>query len=160
MASKGVNRVILIGNCGKDPETKTFANGGSITSVSLATSDSYKDKSGNEVDRTEWHNLVFNNQRLGEVVQRYVRKGSKIYVEGSIRTRKWQDKDGRDRYTTEIICSDMQMLDGASQGDSAGSDFGSSRPSASVSRFPARSGAAAPAPAYAGGDDPEDPIPF
>lgn len=109
--ARGVNKVILIGNLGKDPETRSFPSGGSITNVTLATSESWKDKQTGEMkENTEWHNLVFND-KLGEVVAKYLRKGSKIYVEGSLRTRSWE-KDGVKRYTTEIRVSEMQMLDG------------------------------------------------
>lgn len=110
--AKGINKAILIGNLGADPEIRYMPTGGAIATVSLATSDSWKDKQTNEVqERTEWHRVVFFN-RLAEIVGEYLRKGAKIYVEGRIQTRKWQDKSGQDRYTTEIVASDMQMLDG------------------------------------------------
>ena len=113
--ARGVNKVILVGNCGKDPETKYMPSGGAVTNVSIATSESWKDKqSGETKERTEWHNVVFFN-RLAEIVGEYVRKGSQIYVEGALRTRKWQDKSGQDRYTTEVVASEMQML-GSRQG--------------------------------------------
>lgn len=115
MASKGVNKVILIGNLGKDPEQRFMPNGGSVTNATLATSESWKDKNtGEQKELTEWHRLVFFN-RLSEIVAEYCRKGSKIYVEGKIQTRKWQDKDGNDRYTTEIVGNQMQMLDSRQQ---------------------------------------------
>jgi single-strand DNA-binding protein len=123
--ARGINKVILIGNLGKDPETRSFPSGGSITNATLATSDSYKDRDGNMQDRTEWHSLVFHN-RLAEVVAQYLRKGSKIYVEGALRTRKWQDKEGKDRYTTEIHVNEMQMLDGK-PGEGSGEDRGARR---------------------------------
>ncbi|WP_096084816.1 single-stranded DNA-binding protein [Agaribacterium haliotis] len=111
MASRGVNKVILVGNCGQDPETKFTASGAAVTNVSLATSETWKDKqTGQNQERTEWHRVVFFN-RLAEIVGEYVRKGSKLYIEGSLRTRKWQDQSGQDRYTTEIVASEMQMLD-------------------------------------------------
>ena len=111
MAQRGINKVILVGNLGKDPEQKVFDNGGSITNVVLATSESWKDKqTGQEKEKTEWHNLVFRN-KLGEIAANYLTKGSKIYVEGQLQTRKWQDQSGNDRYTTEINCREMQMLD-------------------------------------------------
>ncbi len=119
MASRGVNKVILVGNLGNDPETRYLPNGGAVTNVSIATSDSWKDKQTGELqDRTEWHRVVFFN-RLAEVAGEYLKKGSKIYVEGALRTRKWQDKTGQDRYTTEIVANEMQMLDSrsVSQGD-------------------------------------------
>lgn len=116
--ARGVNKVILVGNCGKDPETRYMPSGGAVTNISLATSESWKDKqSGETKERTEWHNIVFFN-RLGEIAGEYLKKGSQIYVEGSLRTRKWQDKSGQDRYTTEIVANEMQMLGSRSGGDS------------------------------------------
>jgi len=110
--ARGVNKVILIGNLGKDPETRYFPSGDGVTNATLATTESWKDKqSGETKEATEWHNLVFPG-KLAEIAGKYLKKGSKIYVEGSIRTRKWQDKEGKDRYTTEIRVQDMQMLDG------------------------------------------------
>ncbi|WP_444891765.1 single-stranded DNA-binding protein (plasmid) [Microbulbifer sp. TRSA001] len=111
--AKGVNKVILIGNLGNDPETKYMPSGGAATNISLATSESWKDKqTGQPQERTEWHRVVFFN-RLAEIAGEYLRKGSKVYVEGSLRTRKWQDQQtGQDRYTTEIVADEMQMLDG------------------------------------------------
>jgi single-strand DNA-binding protein len=110
--AKGINKAILIGNLGADPEVRYMPTGGAIATVSLATSDSWKDKQTNEMqERTEWHRVVFFN-RLAEIVGEYLKKGAKIYVEGRIQTRKWQDKNGQDRYTTEIVASEMQMLDG------------------------------------------------
>lgn len=111
MPSKGVNKVILIGNCGQDPETKYTPSGSAITNLSVATSETWKDKqTGENQERTEWHRVVFFN-RLAEIAGEYLRKGSKVYVEGSLRTRKWQDQNGQDKYTTEIVASEMQMLD-------------------------------------------------
>ena len=108
---KGVNKVILVCTLGQDPELKTFGNGGQIANVSAATSESWTDKNtGERKEQTEWHRLVFNG-RLAEVVQQYLRKGSKIYVEGKLATRKWTDQSGQDRYVTEIKCDQMQMLD-------------------------------------------------
>lgn len=110
--ARGINRVILIGNCGNDPETKYMPSGGAVTNITLATSESWKDKTtGAQQDRTEWHRVVFFN-KLAEIAGEYLRKGSKVFIEGSLRTRKWQGQDGQDRYTTEIVASDMQMLDG------------------------------------------------
>ncbi|MEJ2455831.1 MAG: single-stranded DNA-binding protein [Candidatus Thiodiazotropha sp.] len=109
--ARGINKVILIGNLGKDPETRYMPSGGAVTNVTLATSETWKDKNtGEQQERTEWHRVVFFN-RLGEIAGEYLRKGSKVYVEGSLRTRKWQGQDGQDRYTTEIVASEMQMLD-------------------------------------------------
>lgn len=104
-----VNKAILIGRAGKDPETRYMTNGEAVTNLSLATSENWKDKAGEKQEKTEWHNLTF-YKRLAEVVGEYVKKGSLIYVEGKIQTRKWQDKEGKDRYTTEIVCHEMQML--------------------------------------------------
>jgi single-strand DNA-binding protein len=109
--ARGINKVILIGNLGKDPETRYMPSGGAVTNVTLATSESWKDKNtGEPQERTEWHRVVFFN-RLGEIAGEYLKKGSKVYVEGSLRTRKWQGQDGQDRYTTEIVANEMQMLD-------------------------------------------------
>lgn len=115
--SKGINKVILIGNCGQDPETRHTPSGNAITNLSIATSESWKDKTTGEAqERTEWHRVVFFN-RLAEIAGEYLKKGSKVYVEGSLRTRKWQDNNGQDRYTTEIVASSMQMLDSRTDGD-------------------------------------------
>jgi single-strand DNA-binding protein len=115
---KGVNRVTIIGNLGGDPEVKYMPNGNAVTNITVATSESWKDKdTGQQQERTEWHKIVFFN-KLAEIVGEYLRKGSKIYIEGALRTRKWQDDSGNDRYTTEIVASEMQMLD--SKGDSSG----------------------------------------
>ena len=129
--ARGINKVIIVGNCGQDPETRYMPSGGAVTNLSLATTESWKDKNtGQQQERTEWHRVVFFN-RLAEIAGEYVRRGSKIYVEGSLRTRKWQDKDsGQDRYTTEIVANEMQMLD--SKGSSAG-DVSASQPNPSSS---------------------------
>ncbi|MDH3981265.1 MAG: single-stranded DNA-binding protein [Kiritimatiellaceae bacterium] len=113
--SKGINKVILIGNLGKDPEVRYSPNGGAIANITIATSESWKDKNtGEKVDKTEWHRVVF-FRRLAEIVGEYLKKGSKVYIEGKLQTRKWQDSNGQDRYTTEVIANEMQMLD--SRGD-------------------------------------------
>ncbi|MDI3325192.1 single-stranded DNA-binding protein [Pontibacterium granulatum] len=117
--ARGVNKVILVGNLGGDPEVRYMPSGGAVTNVTIATSESWKDKqSGQQQERTEWHRVVFFN-RLAEIAGEYLRKGSQIYIEGSLRTRKWQDNSGQDRYTTEIVASEMQMLGGRG-GDSGG----------------------------------------
>lgn len=117
--ARGINKVILIGNLGKDPEVRYMPSGGAVTNVAIATSESWKDKqSGEQQERTEWHNVVFFN-RLAEIAGEYLKKGSKVYVEGSLRTRKWQDKEGKDRYTTEIVANEMQMLDSRGAGGGA-----------------------------------------
>ncbi|KGD63655.1 single-stranded DNA-binding protein [Alcanivorax nanhaiticus] len=121
--ARGVNKVILIGNLGADPETRFMPSGGAVTNVRLATSESWKDRqSGQMQERTEWHRVVFFN-KLGEIAGEYLKKGSKVYIEGSIRTRKWQGQDGQDRYTTEIVASEMQMLDGRGEGGGQGGGF-------------------------------------
>ncbi len=118
--ARGVNKVMLIGNLGADPEVRYTPNGSAVANITLATSMTWRDKQTGELqERTEWHRIVFFN-RLAEIVGEYLRKGSKVYVEGSLRTRKWQDKNGVDRYTTEIIANEMHMLDskgGSIQGD-------------------------------------------
>lgn len=109
--ARGVNKVIIVGNLGGDPEVRYMPSGGAVTNVTIATSESWKDKqTGQQNERTEWHRVVFFN-RLAEIAGEYLRKGSKVYVEGSLRTRKWQDQSGQDRYTTEIVAAEMQMLD-------------------------------------------------
>lgn len=119
--ARGVNKVILVGNLGTDPEVRYMPSGGAVATVSLATSDGWKDKqTGQMQERTEWHRVVFFN-RLGEIAGEYLKKGSKVYVEGRLRTNKWQDKNGMDRYTTEIVATEMQMLD--SRGASSASSF-------------------------------------
>ncbi len=116
--ARGINKVILVGNVGIDPDVRYLPNGNAVTTLSVATSESWKDKqTGEKQERTEWHRVVCYN-RLGEIAGEYIRKGSKLYVEGSLRTRKWQDQQGQDRYTTEIIANDIQMLDSKGQGAS------------------------------------------
>jgi single-strand DNA-binding protein len=111
MASRGVNKVTIIGNLGQDPETRYMPSGGAVTNISVATSETWKDKeSGENQERTEWHRIVFFN-RLAEISGEYLKKGSKVYIEGSLRTSKWEDKSGQDRYKTEIVAREMQMLD-------------------------------------------------
>lgn len=134
--ARGVNKVILIGNLGNDPESRALPSGGTVTNISLATSESWKDKqSGQPQERTEWHRVVFFN-RLAEVVAEYLKKGSKVYILGSLRTRKWQDDSGQDRYSTEIVASEMQMLDSRGAGDGSGFD---ASPSAQPNSAPAPS---------------------
>lgn len=115
--ARGINKVILVGNLGKDPETRYFPDGGAITNVTLATSESWKDKNtGEQQERTEWHKVTFRG-RLAEIAGEYLRKGSKIYVEGKLQTRKWQDQTGNDRYSTEVQANEMQMLDSRTGGN-------------------------------------------
>ena len=114
----GINKVILVGRLGKDPETKYMPSGDAVTSFSIATSENWKDKqSGEKREKTEWHNIVA-FRRLGEICGEYLRKGSQVYIEGKLQTRKWQDKNGNDRYTTEIVANEMQMLGGRPSGES------------------------------------------
>nr|WP_320136249.1 single-stranded DNA-binding protein [uncultured Amphritea sp.] len=118
--ARGVNKVILIGNLGNEPETKYLPSGNAVTNITVATSESWKDKqTGQQQERTEWHRVVFFN-RLAEIAGEYLHKGSKVYLEGSLRTRKWQDQQGQDRYTTEIVASEMQMLDSRGDGNNGG----------------------------------------
>jgi single-strand DNA-binding protein len=153
--SRGVNKVILIGNLGKDPEVRYFPNGDAICNVSVATSDAWTDRqSGEKKERTEWHNVVF-TRKLAEIVGEYLKKGSKVYVEGSLRTRKWQDKDGNDRYTTEIVVRDMQMLDSRSDSDRAAPTRGTPPPTARQ-----RAAAATAGPADLDAPFEDDDIPF
>jgi len=127
MASRGINKVIVLGNLGKDPEVRYMPSGGQVTNITVATSDSWKDKeTGEPREVTEWHRIVFFN-RLAEIAGQYLKKGSQVYIEGALKTRKWQGQDGQDRYTTEIVASEMQMLggrggSGGSQQDSGGRD--------------------------------------
>ena len=123
MASRGINKVILVGNLGQDPEVKYMPNGNAVCNITVATSESWKDKNSGEMqERTEWHRVVF-FRRLAEIAGEYLKKGSQVYLEGRLQTRKWQDQQGQDRYTTEIIADNMQMLGGG--GRSGGSaEFG------------------------------------
>lgn len=114
--ARGINKVILVGNLGQDPETRAMPSGKAVTNVRLATSDSWKDKNtGEQKEQTEWHTVVFFD-RLAEIAAEYLRKGSQVYIEGKLRTRKWQDKSGNDRYSTEIVANEMQMLGGRGGG--------------------------------------------
>jgi len=154
-----VNKVIIIGNLGRDPETRYMPDGGAITNISVATTDKWKDKNGEMQEKTEWHRVAFFG-KLAEIAGEYLKKGSQVYVEGRLQTRKWQDKDGADKYTTEIVANQMQMLGsrpgmgggsrGAEQG--AAEEGGSSRPASSGAKPAAKSGGKF--------DDFEDDIPF
>jgi single-strand DNA-binding protein len=141
--ARGVNKVILIGNLGADPDTRYMPSGSAVTNIRVATSESWRDKeTGERTERTEWHSVALFN-RLGEIAGEYLRKGSQVYIEGRLRTRKWQDREGHDRYTTEIVADQMQMLGGRGGA-------------------PAMAGAEAPRPASAASPEPEfdDDIPF
>jgi single-strand DNA-binding protein len=148
--ARGINKVILIGNLGQDPETKSLPSGSAVTNIRLATTEGWKDKqTGEKKEATEWHKVVFFD-RLAEIAGQYLKKGSKVYIEGSLRTRKWQDKNGNDRYTTEVRATDMQMLD--SKGGGGGGGGGSYERSSGE--------AARPAPATAEKSFEDDDIPF
>ncbi len=153
-----VNKVILIGNLGRDPETRYMPSGDAICNITLATTDSWKDKSGEKQERTEWHRVAFFG-KLAEIAGEYLKKGSQVYVEGRLQTRKWQDKDGQDRYTTEIVADKMQMLGGRGGGNAFEVVEGGGGRSAGGASGGSRSGGA---PAKSGGefDDFEDDIPF
>jgi len=159
--ARGVNKVILIGNLGQDPEVKYMPNGNAVANITVATSESWKDKNtGEQVDKTEWHRVVF-FRRLAEIVGEYLKKGSKIYIEGKLQTRKWQDKNGADHWTTEVIASEMQMLDSRGGGSS---DFNQSQDSApsqsqSAPQSTSQSGSSQAAPAPMNNDFDDD-IPF
>lgn len=142
--ARGINKVILVGNLGADPETRYMPSGGAVTNIRVATTEAWKDKqTGDQQERTEWHNVAMFN-RLAEIAAEYLRKGSQVYIEGKLRTRKWQDKQGNDRYTTEVVANEMQMLGGR-----GGSTGGAPEPR----REPA-------AVAESMGDDLDDDIPF
>ena len=154
--ARGINKVILVGNIGKDPETRYMPNGKAVTNFSVATSESWTDKqSGDKQERTEWHNVVL-FEKLAEIAAEYLRKGSQVYIEGSLRTRKWQDKEGKDRYTTEIVGRDMQMLGGRS--GAGGASGGESRSTGSGGGRAAPESSSAPPAAEEG--DFDDDIPF
>ena len=147
--ARGVNKVILVGNLGSDPEVRYTPNGDAVATINVATTESWKDKqSGEKQERTEWHRVVM-FRRLGEIAGEYLKKGSQVYLEGKLQTRKWQDKSGNDRYTTEIVASEMQMLGGR----------GGTTDYASQSA-PASAPAPAPQAAAGGGSDFDDDIPF
>lgn len=162
--ARGVNKVILVGNLGADPETRAMPSGTSVANIRIATTESWKDKqSGEQQERTEWHRVALFG-RLGEIAAEYLKKGSQVYIEGSLRTRKWQDKDGKDRFSTEIVANDMQMLGGRSgAGGGEGMSRGGSRDSGGAPpRDQADYGepAAAGAKPAGGKDDFDDDIPF
>jgi len=168
----GINKVIILGRLGKDPEVRNFQNGGKVVNLRIATSERYKDREGNQQERTEWHAVAIFNDRLGEVAEKYLRKGSEVYIEGQIETRKWADKDGQDRYTTEIVLrqyrGELQLIGGRGGGasDDAGGGYQDRAPA------PARSegGGSSRAPSRGGGGggggwdskktDLDDEIPF
>ena len=161
--ARGVNKVILVGNLGKDPEVRYSPNGGAVANITIATSESWKDKtSGEKQEKTEWHRVVFFG-RLAEIAGEYLKKGAQIYIEGRLQTRKWHDKEGKDRYTTEIVANEMQML-GSREGRGAPSEFDQSSSGdegqgrGSSSRAPATTSSGGKPSAPAG--DFDDDIPF
>ncbi|MCX4189534.1 single-stranded DNA-binding protein [Methylophaga sp. OBS3] len=159
-----VNKVILVGRLGVDPESRAFPNGGSICNLRVATSETWRDKqTGERQERTEWHRVVLRN-KLGEIAQQYLRKGSQVYIEGRIQTRKWQDQNGQDRFTTEIVGNEMTMLDtkGGSGGGDSSFDQGQSRPQQQNNYGSAQPASASAGPDYGGGDADyyDDDIPF
>jgi single-strand DNA-binding protein len=152
--ARGVNKVILVGNLGADPETRSMPSGTTVTNIRIATSESWKDKaSGAQQERTEWHSIALFG-RLGEIAAEYLRKGSQVFIEGKLRTRKWQDKQGNDRFTTEIIADNMQMLGGRAAGAPSQPDRG-----AGASAAPRDDFDQSPAPA-GGKEEFDDDIPF
>lgn len=150
-----VNKVILVGNLGRDPETRYTTSGDAVTNIRLATTDTWKDKNGEKQERTEWHNIVFYG-RQAEIAGEYLKKGSQIYVEGRLQTRKWQDKEGQDRYTTEIVADRMQML-GNREGGGAPAATGDAPARERAATGVAKGGGA---PAKTNVDDLDDDIPF
>ena len=157
--ARGVNKVIIVGNVGGDPEVRYMPNGNAVASFSVATSEAWKDKTtGEKQERTEWHRVVCFN-RLGEIVGEYVRKGTKVYLEGSLRTRKWQDQQGQDRYTTEIVAAELQMLDSKSPSYDSQPQHAQSEPSSFSQEAPAKSQNSGSAPQFAF-DDLNDDVPF
>ena len=156
--ARGVNKVILVGNLGADPDTRYMPSGKAVTNIRVATSESWKDRTtGDMQERTEWHSVVMYD-KLGEIAAEYLRKGSQVYIEGKIRTRKWQDKEGKDRYTTEIIADQMQMLGGRGGGGGAsGEARSSSRPAPAAED---RSAAPVDDGGGGGGGEFDDDIPF
>lgn len=161
-----VNKVILVGNLGADPEVKSFANGGRIANLRIATSESWTDRQTNERrERTEWHQVVLDNDNLVRVAEQYLRKGAKVYVEGQLRTRKWQDRDGNDRYTTEVYVGrfrgELTLLDrreGGGGNTGYSDDYGAPAPSSSPSRSPSSAPSGRSTPAF--NDDLDDDVPF
>ncbi len=143
---RGVNKVIVVGNLGSDPDTRYMPSGSAVTNLSIATSEAWKDKqTGEQKERTEWHKVAMFG-KLAEIAAEYLRKGSQVYIEGKLRTRKWQDKEGKDRWTTEIVADEMQMLGGRSGGGA---------PAMNESQ-----GSSAPPPASSGSNEFDDDIPF
>jgi single-strand DNA-binding protein len=150
----GVNKVILVGNLGQDPESRTFSNGGEVVNLRVATSESWKDRDGNRQERTEWHSVAIFNENLGRVAKNYLRKGSKVYLEGQLQTRKWQDQSGNDRYTTEIVLQkfrgELVLLDSRDGGSGGGFGGGGGSSSFGEDEFSGSSGGG-----FGGGSKPQ-----
>lgn len=161
-----VNKVILVGRLGKDPEVRSFQNGGKVVNMTLATSETWNDRSsGERKEKTQWHNIVIKNEKLGEVAEKYLKKGSTVYIEGQLETRKWTDQSGQDKYTTEVVVAqfrgELTMLGGRSDEGGHSRDDGDSRPAGRPA--PAARPAGGPSwdsPAKGGGSDLDDEIPF
>jgi len=161
--ARGINKVIIVGNVGGDPETRYMPSGSAVTNLTIATNESWKDKqTGEQKERTEWHRVAMFN-RLAEIAAEYLRKGSQVYIEGKLRTRKWQDKSGQDRYTTEIIADEMQMLGGRGGSGGGGGNFGGGQQGGAPSGGGQQGGGqqgGGNAPPQPGPDDFDDDIPF
>jgi single-strand DNA-binding protein len=156
--ARGINKVILIGNLGQDPESRTTPGGTTVTNIRIATSESWRDKQSGEMkEQTEWHTVVMWN-RLGEIAAEYLKKGSQVYIEGRLRTRKWQDKTGNDRYSTEIVANEMQMMGGRGGGGGGGGASQETRDSRDPAAESFSGGSAAASPG--GGGSAADDIPF
>ncbi len=157
--ARGINKVIIVGNVGGDPETRYMPSGSAVTNLTVATNESWKDKqTGEQKERTEWHRVAMFN-RLAEIAAEYLRKGSQVYIEGKLRTRKWQDKGGQDRYTTEIIADEMQMLGGRG-GSGGGGNFGGGSQGGGQGGGQGGDQGGGNAPPQPGPDDFDDDIPF
>jgi len=157
--ARGINKVIVVGNIGGDPETRYMPSGSAVTNLTVATNESWKDKqTGEQKERTEWHKVAMFG-RLAEIAAEYLRKGSQVYIEGKLRTRKWQGQDGQDRYTTEIIADEMQMLGGRGAGGGGGS-FGGGQQGGGQQGGGQQGGGGGSAPPSSGPDEFEDDIPF
>ena len=160
-----VNKVILIGNLGRDPEVRTFQNGGKVCNLRIATSETWKDRNtGERKERTEWHSVAIFSEPLARVAEQYLRKGSKVYLEGQLETRKWQDQNGQDRYSTEVVLrpyrSELPMLDGRDGGGGGGGSFGGGGGSADQMGYDDRGGGGGGSPSPAPSRDLDDEIPF
>ena len=164
-----VNKVILVGNLGRDPESRSFQNGGKVVNLRIATSENWKDRmTGERKEKTEWHSVAIFNENIGRIAEQYLRKGSKVYIEGQLQTRKWQDQQGADRYTTEIVIQNyngqLTLLDGRNEGSgSGGSNWGSDDRGSGSNNFGGASGGGGYGSGSGGGafdSDLDDDVPF